>query len=60
MVHDTNIPLKQTLLGIYRLLGTPIYLSIEILTGEKYSSKCDVFSCGILLYEMLYGSHPFF
>ena len=54
MVSDINIPIKQT------LLGTPLYLSIEILTGEKYSSKCDVFSVGILLYEMLYGAHPFF
>jgi serine/threonine protein kinase len=35
------------------LLGTPYYLPIEILTGEKYSSKCDVFSVGIVLYEMV-------
>jgi serine/threonine protein kinase len=41
-------------------LGTPFYLPIEILTGEKYSSKCDVFSVGIVLYEMMYGKHPFY
>jgi len=35
-------------------LGTPFYLPIEILTGEKYSSKCDVFSVGIVLYEMVF------
>jgi len=35
-------------------------LPIEILTGEKYSSKCDIFSVGIILYEMLYGRHPFY
>jgi serine/threonine protein kinase len=28
--------------------------------GEKYSSKCDVFSVGVILFEMLYGFHPFF
>lgn len=61
MVDDTNVPIKQT------LLGTPFYLPIEILTGEKYSSKCDVFSVGIVLYEMvnnlifqIYGKHPFY
>ena len=27
--------------------------AIEILTGEKYSSKCDVFSVGIVLYELV-------
>ena len=49
------------------MLGTPFYLPIEILTGEKYSSKCDVFSVGIVLYEMvnftwikIYGKHPFY
>lgn len=48
------------------LLGTPYYLPIEILTGEKYSSKCDVFSVGIVLYEMvkwvkkIFGKHPFY
>jgi len=40
--------------------GTPQYLPIEILMGDKYSSKCDVFSVGVMLYEMLYGSHPFY
>jgi serine/threonine protein kinase len=28
-------------------------MPIEILIGEKYSSKCDVFSVGIILYEMV-------
>ena len=41
-------------------IGTPLYLPIEILTGKKYSSKCDVFSVGIILFEMLYGHHPFY
>ena len=46
-VDDLNVAKKQT------LLGTQYYLPIEILTGEKYSSKSDVFSVGIVLYEMV-------
>lgn len=49
MVDDLNEAAMQT------MLGTPLYLPIEILTGKKYSSKCDIFSVGIILFEMLYG-----
>lgn len=41
-------------------LGTPMYLPIQILNQQKYSSKCDVFSTGVMLYEMLTGRHPFY
>jgi serine/threonine protein kinase len=27
--------------------------------NEKYSSKCDVWSGGVLLYFIYYGFHPF-
>ncbi|KRX08268.1 Protein kinase-like domain [Pseudocohnilembus persalinus] len=41
---------------------TPIYASPQILTGEPYSSKCDVWSMGVLFYEMVIGCDclPFF
>lgn len=43
----------------YSRLGTPLYMPPQILRGEKYSAKCDVWSVGILLFYMLYGFHPF-
>jgi serine/threonine protein kinase len=27
--------------------------------NEKYSSKCDVWSAGVLLYFIYFGEHPF-
>lgn len=44
--------------GKFTLLGTPLYTAPEILKGAKFSSKCDVWSVGVLFYEMLYGCTP--
>lgn len=35
--------------------GSPLYMAPQILRGIKYSSKCDVWSVGIMIYEMLFG-----
>ena len=32
--------------------GTPIYLCPEMLTGEKYDAKADVFAFGMCIYLM--------
>ena len=34
------------------------YSSYQLLTGEAYSSKTDVWSTGIVFYEMLFGDKP--
>ena len=39
--------------------GTPYYTSPEIWKGEKYTTKCDVWSVGVLLYEMCCMRMPF-
>lgn len=39
--------------------GTPLYMAPEILRGEKYSTKVDVWSLGAAFYEMLTGITPF-
>ncbi len=32
----------------------------EVAQGKPYSQKCDIWSLGIIIYEMLHGKNPFF
>jgi len=39
-------------------LGTPYYMAPQLLKGETYSAKCDIWSAGVLLYKLLFKKHP--
>ena len=41
------------------LLGTPEYMAPEIARDQKADARVDVYSLGILMYELLTGSVPF-
>src|SRR5258706_10114201 len=45
--------------GSGRIMGTPAYLSPEQIMGEPHSTRSDLFSLGIVLYQMLTGVPAF-
>uniref|UniRef100_A0A6C0DYS9 Protein kinase domain-containing protein n=1 Tax=viral metagenome TaxID=1070528 RepID=A0A6C0DYS9_9ZZZZ len=41
------------------ICGSPLWMSPELLNQQNYDTKSDIWSIGVLLYEMVYGSTPF-
>ncbi len=41
------------------MLGTPAYMAPERLCNEPYDGRSDVYSVGIVMYQMLAGEVPF-
>lgn len=47
------------LMLIYIYLGTFVYMAPEVIKSGPYDEKCDVYSFGILLNELITGKYPY-
>ena len=45
--------------GLKSICGTPWYMAPEIINGEEYGLPVDIWAAGGILYECLYGKHPY-
>ena len=43
----------------YTVIGTPHYVAPEVITGRGYGFSADLYSLGVMLYEMICGEVPF-
>jgi serine/threonine protein kinase len=55
---QTNAP-TSSLTRVGAILGTPLYMSPEQCRGENLDPRSDIYSLGIIAYQMLAGSPPF-
>lgn len=39
--------------------GTPIYMAPEVMEESSYTSKADIYSFGLIMYEVITDNRPF-
>jgi predicted ATPase len=60
LVHETEGRASLDVTNPGQVLGTAAYMSPEQVRGENVGAASDVFSLGIIFYEMATGRHPFY
>lgn len=60
MITDFNFARKMLEMDMCQTLcGSPLYMAPEILNSQPYTNKSDLWSVGIIMYQMVYGRTPY-
>lgn len=51
--------LEEGKMRTYTMIGTPHYMAPEVMRGHGYSTEIDIWSLGVLLFELVCGYLPF-
>jgi serine/threonine protein kinase/TolB-like protein len=59
LLDDGEVAGKTPLTTVYGHALTPIYSSPELIRGDPITAKSDIYSLGVVLFELLTGDRPY-